>query len=118
MNSEKQEDNKENNKKTMQLMAFEIISNAGDAFDYFYQAVEAAQKGEFAKAENLNKDGNEALNKAHKSQTGLLVSEANDEKLPYSILMVHAQDHLTMAIFFGRMTKLFINLWKEKYKNE
>lgn len=113
MNSEKQK-----NKKAVQLMAFEIISNSGDAFDYFYQAVEAAQKGDFKKAETLNKNGNEALNKAHKSQTGLLVSEANDEKFPYSILMVHAQDHLTMSIFFGRMTKLFINLWKEKYKNE
>ncbi|KJY64961.1 PTS Lac IIA [Lactobacillus helsingborgensis] len=102
----------------IQLMAFEIISNSGDAFDYFYQSVEKAQNANFKEAEILQKKGNESLNKAHKSQTGLLVSETNKEDIPYSILMVHAQDHLTMAIFFGRMSKLFINLWKEIHKNE
>ncbi|EOZ5987577.1 PTS lactose/cellobiose transporter subunit IIA [Enterococcus faecium] len=116
MNEELEPNKVSQNKEALQLMAFEIISNAGEAFDYFYKAVEFAETKDFAAATESLKHGNEALNKAHKSQTGLLVAETNNDELPYSILMVHAQDHLTMAIFAGRMAKLFINLWKEMDK--
>lgn len=106
------------NKEQVQLMAFQLISSAGDAFDHYYQSVETAEKGEYDAAQALIKEGDEALSVAHNAQTKLLVAETKNEEVPYSVLMVHAQDHLSMAIFTGRMAKLLIELWKKVNTNE
>ena len=36
------------------------------------------------------------------------------DKTPITLLMVHAQDHLTMAIFSERMAGHFLKLWEKK----
>lgn len=102
------------NKEDVQNMAFQVIAYAGSSFDYFNKAIDLASEGNIDAAEEKMKEGNEELVKAHNVQTSLLTSEANNEDIPYSIMMVHAQDHLTMAIFTERMAKHFIKLWKER----
>ncbi len=101
-------------KEDIQKIAFQIIAYAGSAFDYFNQAIDLASKNNIIEAEEKIRSGNEELNRAHNAQTSILACEANNEDIPYSIIMVHAQDHLTMALFTERMAKHFINIWKEK----
>ena len=82
-------------KEKMMECAMQIIAYAGSAFDYFNRAIETAEEGQLEEARQY-------------------LAEARGEDLPFSILMVHAQDHLTMAIFSERMAGHFLKLWEKK----
>lgn len=101
-------------KDEVQSMAFMIIAHAGSSFDHFYKAIEAARLREFEKSEEEMKLGAQDLHDAHKSQTKLLTAEVKNEDIPFSILMTHAQDHLTMGILTERIAREFILLYQEK----
>lgn len=101
-------------KDEIQSMAFMIIAHAGSSFDHFYKAIEAARLQDYDKSEEEMKLGVQDMHEAHKSQTKLLTAEVKNEDIPFSILMTHAQDHLTMGILTERMAREFIMLYKEK----
>lgn len=104
-------------KEQIQSSSFMMIANAGSAFDHFYRAIGQAREARYEEAEKEMKLGTEDLQKAHDSQTDLLAAEMNQEDIPFSILMIHAQDHLNMALFTQRMAKEFIMLYKEVRKD-
>ena len=98
----------------MQLMSFQIISYAGDAFSSFAEAINKAKLFDFDESDRLLQYGRKQLTYAHKSQTELLTSEANKEELPFSVIMVHAQDHLMNAVMYEKIAEEFVNLYKDK----
>lgn len=104
-------------KNELQTIAFQLISNAGEAFSYFYDSVEHANVGNFEKAKELIALGDKSLNNAHKAQTDLLVAEANEEAMDFSVVLVHAQDHLMTTIMYERIAKQLISIL-EGIKNE
>ena len=102
------------NREEAQMVAFQLISYAGDAFSSFFKAVEKARNGEFDEADELIKKGESELTNAHNAQTELLAKEAQGKDIEYSIMLVHAQDHLMTTIMYERVAKEFITLYKEK----
>lgn len=102
-------------KSHVQNLAFQVISEAGDALDAFYQAIKVSQTtADYTQAQTLYEQGQEHLHKVHNIQTELITAEVNEEELPYSLIMVHAQDHLTSAINWGRTCKLILAIKEEK----
>ena len=84
----------------LQEISFEIIANAGEAKAFAYEALAAAkEKNTELYDEKMNK-ADQAINEAHKRQFELLKEEANGElkDVAFSILVVHAQDHLMSVI--------------------
>lgn len=102
------------NKEEAQMIAFQLIGFAGDAFSFFYKAVEAAREGKMEEAHGLLAEGEKQLAKAHNAQTELLTAEAQGKDIAYSIMLIHAQDHLMTTIMYERVAKEFIVLYKEK----
>ena len=98
------------NKEETQMMAFQLIGFAGDAFSHFFQAIDAAKKADYEEAERLIQEGKKSMKEAHDAQTDLLSAEADGKDLAYSILMVHAQDHLMNAILLKDMANSIIKL--------
>ena len=49
----------------------------------------------------------------HKAQTGMLAEEARGVDLPFSLMLVHGQDHLMTTIMFGRMARELVEVYKE-----
>ena len=45
------------NKEETQMMAFQLIGFAGDAFSHFFQAIDAAKKADYEEAERLIQEG-------------------------------------------------------------
>lgn len=88
--------------------AFQIISFAGDAMNEFYGAILDYKHHDIDNAKIKYKEGSEFLNKTHLIQTQLIQAEVNDEEIPYSLIMTHAQDHLTGAINWQRMVNLLL----------
>lgn len=101
-------------KEQVQSIAFNLIAYAGSSFDHFYKAIECARNKEWEESDAEMELGHAELKKAHASQTDLLSAEINSEEIPFSILMTHAQDHLTMAILTEHMAKELIYLHKER----
>lgn len=84
------------NEKTYEL-AFNIIVHAGESRSLSSEAMDAAENYDFEKAEDLLKQANEEFLKCHEVQTGMLTKETNGEKNEVNVILIHSQDHLTMA---------------------
>ena len=97
-----------------EMVSFGIIAHAGDARSYAFGALEAAKAGNFEEAEALLKQSNDAAVEAHHMQTELLVNEANGNKTPVDVLLVHAQDHLMTSMLAVEVIKELIELYKNK----
>lgn len=100
------------NKEEVQLLGFEIVAYAGDARSKLMEALKAAENGDFAKAESLVEEAGYCIAEAHKSQTTMLAQEAAGEEIPYSITMMHGQDHLMTTILLKDVIHHLIELYK------
>lgn len=101
-------------KKSPEMISFEIIANAGDARSFAFQALEAAKIGNYDKADKLMKKSDESATLAHKAQTDLLFDEMNGNPTPINILLVHSQDHLMTSMLASELIKEMISMYKNK----
>lgn len=92
--------------------AFELIMHAGDAKSSAMMAIEAAREFDFAQAEQYMQEAKVELQKAHQAQTDMMQQEANGKPVELNIILVHAQDHLTMAIMAKDNAEEFIYLYR------
>lgn len=92
--------------------AFTLILNAGDAKSNAMMAVEAAREFDFVTAEAYLKKAEEDMRKAHQAQVDLIQQEAGGTPVEVNIILVHAQDHLTMALMAHDNAEEFIHLYK------
>ena len=83
------------NREEVQLLGFEIVAYAGDARSKLLEALNAANEGDFEKAEQLTEEANECIANAHKAQTNLLAQEAQGDDIAFSITTV-SYTHLTL----------------------
>lgn len=97
-----------------EMISFGIIANAGDARSFAFAALEEAKVGNFEEAEKLLKKSDEAATLAHKAQTELLFKEAQGDKTPVDVLLVHAQNHLMTSMLAVELIREMINLYKKK----
>ena len=95
------------------LNDFSIISFAGDSKSKSMLAIKAAREGDFDKAEAYMKAAEEGMNLAHEKQFEMLQQESNGNPVDLTIVTVHGQDHLTMAIMMYDLAKEFMYLYKE-----
>ena len=83
----------------LQELSFEIIAAAGEAKSYAYEALNNAKNNEKELYEENMAKAEEMMNSAHKIQFDLLAQEAKEElDAQFSILVVHAQDHLMTTL--------------------
>ena len=99
----------------IEMIAMTLIGHAGETKSLAYQAMNAAKAGKFDEAEELMKQSNEEMLKAHELQTDLIVREAGGEKIDVGLIMVHSQDHLTMANVAEELAEEMVSLYKTIY---
>ena len=100
----------------MEGIIFEIISQGGTAKGLAYEALMAAERGDFNKAGELMKEADAYLGQAHKIQTNIIQAEARGEKTEVSVLFVHAQDHLMTSILAKELIEEMVTMYKELKK--
>lgn len=98
----------------MELLCFKIISAVGEAKSDYIAAIEAAKKGEFAKAEELIKHGESVFINGHHAHAGLIQKEASGEKTEVCLLLMHAEDQLMAAETIKILANEIIDLYKNK----
>lgn len=98
-------------------VAMGLIAGAGDSKSYSMEAIMHAKEGNFDLARTCIEKAKEAMVDTHEVQTELIRGEMTGEKAELTLLMVHAQDHLTTAMMMRDMASEFIDLY-EKIANK
>lgn len=99
-------------------IAMNIILHAGNAKFNFTEALQSIKCRDIAKVKDLLEEANIELIEAHKYQTKMLQAEATGANMNPNILLVHAQDHLTMATICQETIESFIDLYEIVQKIE
>lgn len=92
--------------------AFQLIAVAGDSKSNSMMAIDAAYEGDFEKAEIYLEKAEKALKEAHGLQLQMIKEEAGGNHVEVNIVLIHAQDHLTMAMLTKERAEESIRLYK------
>lgn len=82
---------------SLELIAFEIISNVGMGKSLAIEAIREARKGNYEEANKKIEEAKEFLLQGHHSHTSLIQKEATGEKIEFSLMIMHAEDQLMNA---------------------
>lgn len=93
-------------------VAMGLIAGAGDSRSYCMEAIDCAREGEFDKAREAVDKAVSAMVETHEIQTQLIRDEMEGKGRPVSLIMVHAQDHLNLALVMRDVAEEFINLYE------
>ena len=90
----------------------ELIVKSGEARTLAMEALSHARTGNFEQAENALKDSREASRLAHKMQTALIAADGGEGKVPVTLMMVHAQDHLMTSMLAQDLADEMVRLYQ------
>lgn len=96
----------------LELQIMNIIINAGECKNHAYMALNLVNEGKYEEADKEMQLSEDSISKAHDAQTNFLQKEASGEKVEFSVLFVHAQDHLMTAITEKNLIMQIIELRK------
>lgn len=97
--------------------AMGLITGAGDSQSYSMEAIMHAKEGDFKLAHECIQKAKEAMVSTHDVQTDLIRGEMTGKKSEVTLLMVHAQDHITTAMLLRSMAAEIVELY-EKIANK
>ncbi len=100
------------NKDSLEV-AMTLIMYGGEAKSCAIEAIAAAKKQDFDRAQDRLSQAQKALLQAHHAQAEMLSKEAQGEKTELSLFMVHGQDHLMTSIAFVDLAKEIVDLHKK-----
>lgn len=89
---------------------FEIVLHAGNAESSALMAMEAAREGRFDEADALQMEAATELSEAHRLHTAVLSLAAGGVHVEMDVLLVHAQDHLSMATVLKEVSGEIISI--------
>ena len=93
-------------------VAMGLIAGAGDSRSYCMEAIESARDGNFDAAKELVSKAVNAMVETHEVQTDLIREEMEGGGEAVSLLMVHAQDHLNLALIMRDIAEEFIAMYE------
>lgn len=88
---------------------FQLVLHGGNARGEAYEALDAAEEGDFATAEKHLQQAEEEFLSGHKWQTELI--QTTGDEVP-SFLSIHAQDHLMTALAEMNLIKRIIHSYR------
>lgn len=101
----------------LENVVMELIVRSGEAKSLAFEALSSARAGDFEKAEQLLADSRTAGRQAHKIQTRLIAMDGEGQKIPVSLMMVHAQDHLMGSMLAQDLIDEMIRLYQKVNAN-
>ena len=78
----------ENEKRDINMVAMEVIMNAGDGRDKIDEALAAMAEGKLDEVDKLLEEAEALIVKAHNAQTEVIQSQVSGESMEYSLLFV------------------------------
>ncbi len=102
----------------MQTAAFQIISFAGEARSCYVEAIQIARNGKMDEAKQKIEEGVQFYNQIHQVHASLIQREAAGEQLPFSLILMHAEDQMltteTLKIMASEMIEMCAMIIEKK----
>lgn len=92
-----------------------LVVNGGDGRGKALKAIDAAKENQMDLADELLKESNEALLKAHQYQTQLIQENMGENAEKPDLLMVHGQDHLMTAMLAYDIAVRMVEMYRLFY---
>ncbi len=100
----------------LENVVIELIVKAGETKSLAMEALKRAREGDFAQSEQSMAASREAAKQAHKIQTALIAADEGQGKVPVSLVLVHAQDHLMNAMLAQDLVEEMVYLYQRLEK--
>ncbi len=101
----------------MQSVAFQIIAEVGTAKSMYMEAIRIAkEEKDFDAARKMIDEGQEMATSAHSHHFEIVQKEAGGEQLPFSIMLMHAEDQLLTTEVIKMMAIEVIDLHEQLNK--
>lgn len=94
-------------------MLISLIISAGEAKSCAMEAIRAARNGEWENVPSLLKQSDDAARECHNAQTRMIGEDEGCGKIPVSLIMVHAQDHIMNAMLCREMAEELVCLYRK-----
>lgn len=95
----------------MQEKAFMIIAQVGTAKSMYMEALQVAKSGDYEQAMAMISEADSIFSEAHNLHFELIQKEAQGEQLPFSLMLMHAEDQLlttdTLKLMIVEMIELY-----------
>lgn len=98
----------------MQEIAFQMIATVGGAKSLYMEAIYLSRESKFEEAATKLDEGAALFSEAHSLHFELLQKEAIGEELPFSLLLMHAEDQMLTTEVIQLMAVEIIELRKER----
>lgn len=96
-------------KENLQIVAFQVVSYAGEAVAAYVKALKLFRAGQIEESRKKYELGNGNLNLCHTKQMEVVVEESNGENVPYSLVMTHTQDHYSTTYNLQLLCEIFMD---------
>lgn len=93
-----------------EMVIMNIICNAGEARSLCFEAMALSRQGDCEQAQGKLDQAKQCLNEAHLTQTQLIEADQGEGKVPMTLIMVHAQDHLMTTILAHELASEIVHL--------
>lgn len=101
----------EDNIMTLEQIVFNLVLHGGNARAKAYEALDAAEEGDFELAEKCLEEADQQFYEGHDYQN-MLIQGQMDSETP-NFLVIHAQDQLMTALSEKNLIKREITLYKK-----
>ena len=98
----------------LELVSFQIISAVGSAKSNYIEAIKLAKEGKFEEADSKIKEGDELFVGGHSAHAKIIQEEASGDSVPFSILLMHAEDQMSSCETIKILAVELIDLYKSK----
>ncbi|WP_410012875.1 PTS lactose/cellobiose transporter subunit IIA [Sodalis sp. C49] len=98
----------------METTIMTLLVNAGEARSLCMTALACARDGDVDRAGMLLADADNFIKAAHRLQTGLIGADQGEGKIPMTLILVHAQDHLMNAILARELINEMVILYQRQ----
>ncbi|WP_413507538.1 PTS lactose/cellobiose transporter subunit IIA [Serratia proteamaculans] len=96
----------------LETSVMELLVHAGSARSSLLSALQLARRGEFEAASVRLEEAKAGIGRAHSLQTELIGMDEGCGKVPVSLILVHAQDHLMNAMLIQDLATDMIELYR------
>ncbi|GAX07067.1 cellobiose-specific PTS system IIA component [Secundilactobacillus pentosiphilus] len=95
-----------------QHVAMQLILAAGDVKKMAFAGIELAKEGQISAAQVKFADAEKRLGEGHRLQSTYVSAHVDADEGP-SLLMVHAQDHLSMALTTVELGRELVSVYAQ-----
>lgn len=102
----------------VELVCFKMIAALGAARSAFMEAIVQAKKDHFEEASSLIEEGQQQRLKGHEIHFELLQKDSSGNRVPFSLLLLHAEDQLMNAELLQVTSEEVVALYQRVEKIE